>query len=72
MSEDDVTYGLPGIRTRRDTWGNAGRIGPLYTHVKTDEGGTFKWGTKHMVGAMFAGTKDNEDDKDDSSFEFFS
>lgn len=66
MSEDDVTYGLPAARVRRDTWGNSGRVGPLYTHVKTDEGGTFKWGAKHMVGAMFAGNNDSGEDKDDS------
>ncbi|GIY89944.1 hypothetical protein CDAR_554131 [Caerostris darwini] len=58
MSEDDATYGLPSIRVRRDTLGSEGRLGgPLYTHIKTDSGGTFKWGTKHMVGKMFSGDK---------------
>ncbi|CAL1288453.1 unnamed protein product [Larinioides sclopetarius] len=58
MSEDDVTYGLPNVRVRRDTLGSEGRLGgPLYTHIKTDSGGTFKWGAKHMVGRMFAGDK---------------
>ncbi|GFQ78651.1 hypothetical protein TNCT_141641 [Trichonephila clavata] len=58
MSEDDVTYGLPSIRMKREVFGSEGSLGgPLYTHIKTNSGGTFKWGAKHMVGKMFSGDK---------------
>ncbi|KAG8191225.1 hypothetical protein JTE90_021959 [Oedothorax gibbosus] len=58
MSED-ASFGLPGlVRTRRDAWGDEGRLGgPLYTHVRTQKGGGYRWAAKHMVGKMFAGDK---------------
>ncbi|GIY46541.1 hypothetical protein CEXT_485341 [Caerostris extrusa] len=60
MSEDDVTYGLPSIRVRRDTSGSEGRLGgPFYTHIKTDSGGTFKWGQSTWSGRCFLETSNS-------------
>ncbi|XP_050740634.1 uncharacterized protein LOC127010465 [Eriocheir sinensis] len=50
-------------RLRRDTgYGHVphkgyskGRVGPVYTFVKTDYNGNFKWGVRHRAGSQYAG-----------------
>jgi len=50
------------IRVRRDDhYGGGhhggyhkGRVGPVYTSVKTDEKANFKWSVKHKVGSQYA------------------
>uniref|UniRef100_T1IUG8 Uncharacterized protein n=1 Tax=Strigamia maritima TaxID=126957 RepID=T1IUG8_STRMM len=37
------------IRVRRGHK-SQGVVGPVFTHVKTDHNGNFKWGVKHKVG----------------------
>ena len=32
-----------------------GRVGPVYTFVKTDPYANFKWGVRHVVGSQYAG-----------------
>lgn len=32
-----------------------GRVGPVYTFVKTDYNGNFKWGVRHRAGSEYAG-----------------
>ncbi|KAG7160167.1 hypothetical protein Hamer_G012709 [Homarus americanus] len=32
-----------------------GRVGPVYTFVKTDYNGNFKWGVRHRAGSQYAG-----------------
>nr|XP_045611364.1 uncharacterized protein LOC123766337 [Procambarus clarkii] len=32
-----------------------GRVGPVYTFVKTDYNGNFKWGVRHRAGAQYGG-----------------
>merc|ERR1711920_1001967 len=57
------------LRVRRDTPGYAppapayhpepsyghakGRVGPVYTFVKTDPKANFKWGVRHRAGAQY-------------------
>merc|ERR1712029_985967 len=59
--------GLPEIRVRRDappSYGPpapayapahhaAGRVGPVYTFVKTDPQANFNWGVRHRAGAQY-------------------
>ncbi|KAI9558598.1 hypothetical protein GHT06_015386 [Daphnia sinensis] len=33
---------------------NKGRVGPVYTFVKTDPKANFKWGVRHRVGSQYA------------------
>ena len=33
--------------------GPAGRVGPVYTFVKTDPQANFKWGVRHRAGAQY-------------------
>jgi hypothetical protein len=30
-----------------------GRVGPVYTFVKTDPHANFKWGVRHVAGAQY-------------------
>ncbi|XP_064475364.1 keratin, type I cytoskeletal 10-like [Ornithodoros turicata] len=39
-------------RVRR---GGHGYVGPVYTFVKTDHDGNFKWGARHLVGKAYGG-----------------
>ena len=32
-----------------------GKVGPVYTFVKTDYNGNFKWGVRHRTGYQYAG-----------------
>ena len=32
-----------------------GKVGPVYTFVKTDHHGNAKWGVRHVVGAEYGG-----------------
>ncbi|KAK7072956.1 hypothetical protein SK128_018787 [Halocaridina rubra] len=32
-----------------------GKVGPVYTFVKTDTHGNFKWGVRHRAGSKYAG-----------------
>ena len=32
---------------------NRGRVGPVYTFVKTDPKANFKWGVRHRVGSQY-------------------
>ncbi|XP_037773464.1 uncharacterized protein LOC119569324 [Penaeus monodon] len=32
-----------------------GKVGPVYTFVKTDYNGNFKWGVRHRAGAQYGG-----------------
>merc|ERR1712038_654038 len=64
---DDEDFSAP--RVRRDTGyapappayappapaygGHPGRVGPVYTFVKTDPQANFKWGVRHRVGAQY-------------------
>ena len=32
-----------------------GKVGPVYTFVKTDPYAHFKWGVRHVVGKKYAG-----------------
>ncbi|KAK4009883.1 hypothetical protein OUZ56_019026 [Daphnia magna] len=34
--------------------GYKGRVGPVYTFVKTDPKANFKWGVRHRVGSQYA------------------
>ncbi|XP_071523330.1 uncharacterized protein [Panulirus ornatus] len=54
----------PNLRHRRDTSYAAppvhkgyskGRVGPVYTFVKTDYNGNFKWGVRHRAGSQYGG-----------------
>merc|ERR1712215_454424 len=58
---DDGIDEAPLLRTRRDTgyapapapsYGDhpKGRVGPVYTFVKTDPQANFKWGVRHRAG----------------------
>ena len=33
--------------------GPKGRVGPVYTFVKTDPKANFKWGVRHIVGSQY-------------------
>ena len=33
--------------------GHKGRVGPVYTFVKTDPKANFKWGVRHIVGSQY-------------------
>ena len=54
----------PLMRVRRDTPYGApppaygapaprGRVGPVYTFVKTDPHANFKWGVRHVAGVQY-------------------
>ena len=51
----------PLVRVRRDgpagkDYGGGytkGRVGPVYTFVKTDPKANFKWGVRHRVGSQY-------------------
>merc|ERR1711970_792079 len=60
---DDGIDEAPVLRKRRDT-GYApapapsyshpkGRVGPVYTFVKTDPQANFKWGVRHRAGVQY-------------------
>merc|ERR1711878_259525 len=35
------------------SYGPPGRVGPVYTFVKTDPQANFKWGVRHRAGAQY-------------------
>ncbi|XP_045126324.1 uncharacterized protein LOC123513301 [Portunus trituberculatus] len=55
----------PAVRIRRDSsyapphthkvHHKKGVVGPVYTFVKTDYNGNFKWGVRHRAGVKYAG-----------------
>merc|ERR1712088_1257928 len=52
------------FRVRRDappSYGPPGRVGPVYTFVKTDPQANFKWGVRHRAGAQYEDRKDERD-----------
>jgi len=60
---DDGSVDVAGIRVRRDDYHGGehygggykkGRVGPVYTSVKTDHKANFKWSVKHNVGSHYA------------------
>ncbi|KAK3872393.1 hypothetical protein Pcinc_022520 [Petrolisthes cinctipes] len=64
--EGDVPVEVESLlRQRRDTgYGpppkphynyKPGKVGPVYTFVKTDYQGNFKWGVRHRAGQKYAG-----------------
>merc|ERR1712012_484671 len=49
---DDAEFDTaPVYRVRRDA--PPGRVGPVYTFVKTDPQANFKWGVRHRAGAQY-------------------
>merc|ERR1712121_399398 len=63
---DDGVDEEPMLRVRRDAPGYAppvhaapayhapkGRVGPVYTFVKTDPQANFKWGVRHRAGLQY-------------------
>merc|ERR1711955_148760 len=64
---DDGDLVLPHFRVRRDTppsYGppapsyaaphkSHGRVGPVYTFMKTDPQANFEWGARHRAGAQY-------------------
>merc|ERR1712083_14006 len=64
---DDGVAEAPHVRVRRDAppyappapaYGGGhghpkGRVGPVYTFVKTDPKANFKWGVRHRAGAQY-------------------
>ncbi|KAB7499718.1 hypothetical protein Anas_05888, partial [Armadillidium nasatum] len=60
---DENLEAVPIIRTARTLpvkgYGHAppppGKVGPVYTFVKTNYDGNYKWGVRHNVGYQFAG-----------------
>lgn len=62
MSFTEPRYHRPVVRIKREGYGGGGGggggyghhkggpVGPVYTFVKTDYHGNFKWGVRHKVG----------------------
>merc|ERR1711892_34999 len=47
-------YGAPSYSPPAPTYGRPpGRVGPVYTFVKTDPEGNFKWGVRHRAGSEY-------------------
>ena len=46
---------LRRVRRGHSSHGQQGFAGPVYTYIKTDYHGNFKWGARHGVGEHFHG-----------------
>ena len=48
------SYGPPApAYAPAPSYGPPGRVGPVYTFVKTDPQANFKWGVRHRAGAQY-------------------
>ena len=48
-----IPYGAPPAPYH----GPKGKVGPVYTFVKTDPKANFKWGVRHVAGHQYAGRR---------------
>lgn len=53
ISRDDKWAADPVAPSADYNKGYKGRVGPVYTFVKTDPKANFKWGVRHRVGTQY-------------------
>ncbi|XP_042859467.1 uncharacterized protein LOC122245605 [Penaeus japonicus] len=51
----DTGYGHAPAHAPAHGYKSKGKVGPVYTFVKTDYNGNFKWGVRHRAGAQYGG-----------------
>ncbi|CAL4113239.1 unnamed protein product, partial [Meganyctiphanes norvegica] len=65
VRRDSPGYGAPPVHQpsyepvhKPQSYGKytPGKVGPVYTFVKTDYHGNFKWGVRHRAGTKYAGS----------------
>ena len=55
-ADDRADLGASGSLYAPKTYkGKKGKVGPVYTFVKTDYDANFKWGVRHVAGKKYAG-----------------
>ena len=57
VRRDTPEYAAPPLSPSSHALQARGRVGPVYTFVKTDPEANFKWGVRHRAGAQYGKVK---------------
>ena len=55
IAQDRSDLPASGSAYAPKTYKGKGKVGPVYTFVKTDYDANFKWGVRHVAGKKYAG-----------------